>query len=89
VRITNAEFNLLADGTVGFNGALDFRISAEFLGNRMEWIPVVRRFAPYVNRLTDFFVSARMEGTVYEPAVRMVPLQMDVWRPAAGQVTAP
>jgi hypothetical protein len=89
VQINNAEFKLLANGTVGFNGDLDFRISVEFLGNRIEWIPLVRHFAPYVNRLTDFFVSARLEGTVYEPAVRMVPLQMDVWGPTGGQAGAP
>ncbi len=89
MRINNAEFNLLANGTVGFNGALDFRISVEFLGNRIEWIPLVRHFAPYVNRLTDFFVSARLEGTVYEPSVRMVPLQVDLLRPLNGQAATP
>ncbi len=76
--ISNNEFNLLANGTIGFNGDLDFRIAVEFLGNRMEWIPLVRRFAPLVNRFTDFLVSVKLEGTVYEPRTRIVPLTIDM-----------
>jgi hypothetical protein len=75
--ISNNEFNLLSNGTIGFDGSLDFRIAVEFLGNRIEWIPLVRRFAPLVNRFTDFLVSVKLEGTVYEPRTRIVPLSID------------
>lgn len=75
--IENASVRLRAKGDIDFKGALDFIVTVQLLGNRLEGLWLIGRMAPLVNDLTDFLVSMRLRGTLWEPQVMTVPLNLD------------
>lgn len=77
MTIENSRIRLRAKGDIDFAGALDFIVTVQLLSNRLEGIWLLGQMAPIIDGITDFLVTMRLRGTIQQPEVMTMPLNLD------------